>query len=284
MLPFDDKIQKHQEYIKTFISLFFEAIHSNDRLFEEFRKIQIQHEDQTELLKYLSKYLLIQNPKASKELLDSLLVKYYALLAEPRKVNDIYNFIKQTLEFTICELDLIVNGKNKFKEYPKIQFIEHFWNLWDFLHEKINESGNLHFSSLLFLDIYSNGITWDENFKDWEPLKNRENYYKQIILDKGHVNIRAILNIFVSIGHTRFLPKGLNWFVEVLKQNPEKLTEVMTLKGEHLIENLFHYYCFKIKENKLLLNDYIWLLDNMIDLGSSLAYLLRENVITYKSN
>jgi len=284
LLPFDSAKVEHKEYIKLFFEIFLDAIYGDDRLHEEFRKIQIQHEDKTVLMKYLSKLILIQTPVVSKEILNVVLEKYYSFIDDPRKTKDIHEFIKQTLEFTICELDFIVNEKNHFKDYTKDKFIEQFWNLWESLHKQINNSGKLHFSSLLFLDIYSYGITWDENFKDWEPLRNREDYYKKIILEKGSSNIRAILNIFVSIGHTRFLPQGLNWLVEVLKQNPDKLDEVMTSKGEHLIENLFHHYCFKIKDNKTMLDNYIWLLDNMIDLGSSLAYLIRDNVITYKSN
>lgn len=37
-----------------------------------------------------------------------------------------------------------------------------------------------------------------------------------------------------------------------------------------------------ICRNKKLINDFVWLLDNMVELGSSEAYLFRENVITYK--
>ena len=222
----------------------------------------------------------------SKNLLESLLDKYYSLLEEPRKVNDIHNFIEQSLHSTICELDLFVRGKNEYKNYSLPKFVKNFWSVWNFLHQKITDSGNLHFSEILFLDFYSNKIpiTWDENDKDWMPLLEKEKYFEQLVLEKGHANIRAIINVFVSIGHTKLLPHGLNWLVDVLKQNPNKLTELITPKGERLVENLFHYYCLIIKEDRLLLDNFIWLLGNMIDLGSSLAYQIRENAITYKSN
>ena len=283
LVPFDTTDRQHIEYIESIVELFFDAIYVEDHLHSEFKKIEIQHEDQTELNRFLSKYLLLQNPDASKLLLDKMLSKYYLLMVDPRKASNINKFIRLTLELTICEFDYFVNGINKFKNISKDTIINNFWSIWDFLNHKITDSGNLHFSSLLFLDIDANGITWDENFKDWEPLKGREKHYKKLIKEKGHINIKAILNIFVSIGHTRLLPNGLNWLVDVLKENPERLPDMMTLKGERLIENLFHFYCMKIKGDNELLNNYVWLLDNMIDFGSSKAYLVRENVITYKT-
>jgi len=33
-----------------------------------------------------------------------------------------------------------------------------------------------------------------------------------------------------------------------------------------------------------LIDDYVWILNQMVDLGSSEAYMFRENVIIYKSS
>lgn len=50
-----------------------------------------------------------------------------------------------------------------------------------------------------------------------------------------------------------------------------------------MIKRLFYNHISKIKNDKKLIDDYIWILNRMVDLGSSEAYLFRENVITYKS-
>ncbi len=157
--------------------------------------------------------------------------------------------------------------------------------MWENLKVQISNSSKTNFSSSLFLDFYSNNVpfTWDEADKDWLPLVDKEDYFVQVIEQFGYANIRAILNIFVSIGHSRLLPNGLKLLVKILREHTTELRKVVTTKGEHFIENLFHSFCTKIKEDKSLLDDYIWLLDNMVDLGSSRAYLIRDNVITYKS-
>jgi hypothetical protein len=284
VLPYSDKNPKHQDYIKSFLLIYFDAALSDNDHYENLRNIHIQFEDQTELMRHLSKYFLLQKSLTSIELLGTILDKYNLFIEKAFKGAEMQKFIKETLKYSICELDYIVCGINDYKGFSKKEVIDNFWILWDFLHRKINESGDLAFSSVLFLEISSFGITWNENFKDWEPLDGREDYYKQIILEKGYANVTSILNIFVSVGHTRLLPQGLSWLVNVLKQNQDNLIELVSLKGERFIEDLFHYYCTIIKGNKILLENYIWLLNNMIDLGSSLAYLIRENVITYKSN
>ena len=49
-----------------------------------------------------------------------------------------------------------------------------------------------------------------------------------------------------------------------------------------MIKRLYFNHIGEIKNNNKLINDYIWILNLMVDLGSSSAYLIRENVITYK--
>lgn len=285
IIPYDSTMLVHMEFIKAFIQKYLIAISEVDRLSDEHETMQLNREDKIDLNKYLSKYLLIQDNHIAKEVLNCLLNQYYLLLKTPEKAAKTYETIERLLNSIICELDFFVKGKNVFKDYSIEFFISHFWVLWENLKEQISNSRKTNFSSSLFLDFYSNNvpITWDETDKDWLPLVDKEDYFVQVIEQFGYANIRAILNIFVSIGHSRLLPNGLKLLVKILREHTTELSKVVTIKGEHFIENLFHSFCTKIKEDKSLLDDYIWLLDNMVDLGSSRAYLIRDNVITYKS-
>jgi len=49
-----------------------------------------------------------------------------------------------------------------------------------------------------------------------------------------------------------------------------------------MIERLYYNHITKIKSNKKLIEDYLWILNKMVDSGSSQAYLIKEQVITYK--
>ena len=57
-----------------------------------------------------------------------------------------------------------------------------------------------------------------------------------------------------------------------------------TKSADKLIERLFYNHIATIKNSKSLIQDFIWILSKMVDLGSSNAYFFRENVITYKNN
>lgn len=98
----------------------------------------------------------------------------------------------------------------------------------------------------------------------------------------GAGNVTHILKLLSTVGDTVFLPDGLSWVVNICKKNSDQIIHITNYSGERLIERLFQKHLGLIKSSSVLINDFIWLLDNMIDLGSSKAYLIREYVITYK--
>ena len=284
LLPYDISEKLYKDYIYYFSSIFINALYGEFNLHEDFTRIQIEFKHQTTLGQHFSKLLIIQKSDFSNKILNHLLDVYHEKVDKDnlRNNEDMYKFILNTLEFVICNVDFFVHNTWTYRNYAKDEIIQNFWVLWSFLYERIGVNSNSHFSKLLFLDIESHGVTWDEKFKDWMPLESKEEYYKEIVLRLGASNIKPILNVFVSIGHNKLLPEGLNWLVEVLRTNPDKLPLMLCSKGERFVENIFHYYCLQIRNDKVLLKNYLWLLDNLIDLGSSSAYLVRENVITYK--
>ena len=57
----------------------------------------------------------------------------------------------------------------------------------------------------------------------------------------------------------------------------------MSVVAERLVKRLFCNHISEIKKSKRLIDDFVWLLEKMVELASSEACLFRENVITYKS-
>jgi hypothetical protein len=98
----------------------------------------------------------------------------------------------------------------------------------------------------------------------------------------GNNNLNSIIKVLSTIGEKEYLPEGVSWVVEILKQNPGERQWLVNESYERLIKRLFYNHISAIKIEKQLMDDYLWLLDGMVDLGSSQAYMFRENVITYK--
>jgi len=138
----------------------------------------------------------------------------------------------------------------------------------------------------LLLDIRY--LLWDyqsnPNEKNWNVLCGKKDFYKKIFLEKGKNNALSVINVFSTIGGKEFLPEGISWLTDVFKSNPISSLSLTSVSSDRMIKGLFYNHISKIKSDKTLIDDYVWILNRMVDLGSSEAYLFRENVITYKNN
>ena len=101
------------------------------------------------------------------------------------------------------------------------------------------------------------------------------------MLTKGKNNLQSAINIMSTIGGY-LLPEGINWIAEIIRANENQAMWLNSIQGDRLIMRLYNDHIAPIKDNKRLMDNYIYLLNHMIDLGSSKAYYIRENVITYK--
>jgi hypothetical protein len=130
-------------------------------------------------------------------------------------------------------------------------------------------------------------LLWDFNGKPiesaWSVLSGKKDFYKKIFLEKGKCNTTSVINVFSTMGGKEFLPDGISWLTEIFKSNISESMSLTSVSAERMIKRLFYNDISKIKNNRTLINDYIWILNRMIDLGSSNAYMFRENVITYKN-
>ena len=137
----------------------------------------------------------------------------------------------------------------------------------------------------LLLDIRY--LLWDyqdnPNESDWSVLNGKKDFYKKVFLEKGKNNASSVINVFSTIGGKEFLPEGISWLSNLFKSNNIASLSLTSVSSERMIKRLFYNHISKIKNDKTLIDDYVWILNRMVDLGSSEAYLFRENVITYKS-
>jgi len=238
---------------------------------------QIHHDLKHSIELYLCEYLIYGNIEHSKIILDFLLNPIYSedFNVERRSDSDLFNFGSGVLESLIYKLHKIIyNSKDVIRDD---KLIHNFWLLWECFFDKIKSSKRAYFTSTLFLNIH-----WNDDSDHWKPLENKQEFYHKMVQELGTGNSKAIINVLSTVGDKTFLPEGLNWLTEHLNKNPLEITSLINSKSEQLIKRLFYNHISAIKNNKQLVDNYIWMLDNMVDLGSSQAYLFRENVITYK--
>ena len=226
---------------------------------------------------YLAEFLLKTNTKLAKSALDLIIDPIYQLkLSNVGERNDLFEFSSKIPEYVIHKLDGIIATSND-KELNK-KLIENFWTLWQHFFDKIKTSGKQYFLSTLFLDI-----SWKETASHWMPLENKRESYQSMVKDLGKYKAISILNVFSTIGEKTFLPESISWLVEIFKSDATTTVALLYPSAERMIKRLFYNHISKIKNDKSLIDDYIWILNRMVDFGSSEAYLFRENVITYKS-
>lgn len=228
---------------------------------------------------YLSELLFVADTTLSKQVLDLILIPIHAKEQGISKHirDDVFEFCLKIPESSIYNLDKIISNSDDKKNNEEI--ISNFWILWEYLFERIKDSKKPYLINILLL-----GIDWKTESNHWKALENSKDLYKKFVLELGQNNTKSIIKLFSTAGDKTFLPEGIIWLTSLLKENKKEVINLISPSGERLVKRLFYHHILKIKSNKLLIDNYVWLLNHMVDLGSSDAYLFRENVITYKNN
>jgi hypothetical protein len=277
--PYDSADKDFETLIKHFIPLLTSDLeldedHSYNRS-QQGRQIHFEAVLDAEF--YLTELLVKANTTFTKEVLDLILAPAYKTeLKRNRTGRDAFEFASKIPEYVIYKLDdLIANSKD---ENLNKQLIANFWDLWQHFYTQIKSSGKQYFLSTLFLDI-----KWKTTASHWVALENKKSFYETMVKDLGKHKALSIQNVFSTVGEKTFLPDSIGWLVEIFKSDMNTTACLFAPSAERMIQRLFYNHISKIKMNKSLIDDYVWILNRMVDLGSSEAYMFRENVIIYKS-
>ncbi len=279
IMPCNTTDKDFEAFIKCFVPLLVADLqHDEDYRYNYYKnRRQIDFRSVLYIEDYLAEFLLNSNSDFAKSVLDLTVDPIYQLEWDCfTEWDDLFNFASRILENVIYKLDNIIT---KFcDEALNKRLITNFWTLWQHFFDKIRISGKSYFLSTLFLDV-----KWKETSSHWVPLENRREVYQSMVKDLGRYKPVSIINVFSTIGEKTFLPDSISWLVEIFKFDVANATSLLCPSAERMIKRLFYNHISKIKKDKSLIEDYMWILNQMVDLGSSEAYLFRENVITYKS-
>lgn len=279
IIPYDTMDKDFESFIKHFIPLLTTDLQSEENYSYNRKKKerQIHYQSVHDIEFYLAELFLKANSELAKSVLDLILDPIYQLeLQRFRGRNDLFEFTSKIPEYVIYKLDEII--ANSTDEVLNQKLITNFWAIWQEFFTKIKTSGKHYFLTTLFLDI-----KWKETATHWQPLENKKDFYRSMVKDLGKHKTTSILNVFSTIGEKTFLPESISWLVEIFKSEPSTTVALIYPSSERMIKRLFYNHISIIKNDKKLVDDYVWILNRMVDLGSSEAYLFRENVITYKN-
>jgi hypothetical protein len=246
---------------------------------------QINYESRHEIEGYLAYLLLNAELSYAKQTLEQLLNPIINELPVFNREKDDYSeFIGTILDYIMCVL--YDNGNVQPEPINYKKQLSNFWEIWEHFFILINNSSQkLLISKLLLHNQY---LMFDTTGKvhetTWRALEGHFNFYARMVKSLGRNYTPIIINVLSTIGRDAFLPYGICLLKENIENNSLEQRHLVSDSSERLIRELFYNHIQKIKSNKMLIDDYIWILNCMVDLGSSEAYRFRENVITYKVN
>lgn len=280
LIPSNSNDNEYYDFIRGFIPMFVEDL--KNEAYSSYRSKgvrQIHYKMSFSIQKYLTEFLLETDTLLAKEFFLLLINPLYQMEAREARIDSkgVHEFIEQLLRSLILKANEITFNT---EDQDLIESVRtNFWNLWQALFLSAQESEKVYFRDLMLLSIH-----WKEDASDWKIFRGYKQRYYEIMGHFGTSGLNATLNVFSTIGEETFLPDGLQQIVGIIKDDSSKQGSMalISVSAERLIDRLHDNHILNIKKNSKLLNDFIWLLDRMIELGSSKAFTIREHVITYK--
>ncbi|MFN4027506.1 MAG: AVAST type 4 anti-phage nuclease Avs4 [Flavobacterium sp.] len=205
-----------------------------------------------------------------------------------RDINEIDIFLKPFIEYLSCTeetasfVEQIIIAENDLKRY------EQFWHIWKSLYPKIKEmSINTHNYYLkgIIVNYFLAWRWWREGIEEWDSLTNENLFlYSNASKEMGNVPsvLYSITRVLNSIG-SKFKNEGIDWIHTIVSSHLSLNLDDLESHTLYYLEKYLRKFIFinrqKIKEEIILKNKIISILDFMIERGSIHGYLLRENIL-----
>ncbi len=156
-------------------------------------------------------------------------------------------------------------------EYPSpIKFND----LWKLLLGKTYRSGRLMFIHRILLND-----TWNDSSMTWAAIEHDSLTYKTALAILGQYSIESSVKLIAGIGFNPLFPGSISIMIHLTK-NVADASWVQNYHAEKFIQRAFYSRADEIRGDTKLRDDFMILLDFMVENGSSIAYLVRDNFIS----
>jgi hypothetical protein len=166
---------------------------------------------------------------------------------------------------------------------------DNFWKIWGLLQGKvigICEKGDKvwYVDKILRSYLFAEN-PWKETATQWHTLKDgNKRFFKEITQKTGHCpsTLYAISKLLNDIG-SPYLDDGISWISHMLKNNPGLLDAELVTNTIYYLENSVRKYIYNnregIKRSNKSKKEVLVILDFLIESGSVVGYMLRENIL-----
>lgn len=171
----------------------------------------------------------------------------------------------------------------------RVNTYEKFWQVWNLFFEKVVtlcKDGDQYWSVDKIIKSYLFAQTpWKESAADWHTFKDiNSQFFADIAKNIGHCP-SALYSLAKSLNTvaSRYLNSGIAWLSEMLACNESLWTTKLEENTIYYIENLVRKYIYKerekIRRTKQLKEDVLVILDFLVEKGSVVGYMSRENIL-----
>lgn len=243
-----------------------------------------------QIIPLLVNKIFIKDYKGSDYLAETRFLEKFAYFILSRKPEDIAKLIDPFIKISDdWRVDLSEFFQNIISAQDRLQFNESFWTIWSLfkpkiieLHKKNKDSRNL----VRMIKAFLFGInSWKEDAKEWFTFENgNKAFFKSILLElkSNKATLYSISKLLNGIG-SHYIDDGISWLSAMVKDNDVLSKAHIDDNTLYYMENLLRRFTFenkqKIREQKILKDKVLIILDFMISKGSSIAYMLREYIL-----
>lgn len=204
-----------------------------------------------------------------------------------REVDEIDVFLKPFVDSFSCTeetasfIEQLVIAEDDIRNYKQ------FWHIWNLLYPKIKElssSYGYHLKEIIVNYLLA-WRWWREGIQEWHSLKNENlSLYSNASQEIGYVPsvLYSITRVLNTIG-SNFKNEGIDWIYSITSKHKSLNLDSLEYNTLYYLEKYLRKFIFTnrqtIKEEIILKNKVIPILDFMIERGSIHGYLLRESIL-----
>ncbi|WP_431063958.1 AVAST type 4 anti-phage nuclease Avs4 [Methanobacterium sp.] len=258
LIPSKTEHTEHKELAKTIISTFAKDLLSNKR------------EDKID---YWTRHIFLE--KLADFVLNS-------------SKQDISNYLKPFIDNFNSSEDMA----NLFKEFAyaedRLDVYDNFWEVWDLFYEKIveicNKGDNYYTKKVIKGYLFAENI-WKKEATHWHTFKEEDKrFFKKLTENTGQCPsvLYSISKLLNGIG-SLYVDDGILWISRMLNVYNNLWSDELETNTVYYLENIVRRYeninSEKLRKNTQLKQQFLVILDFLIEKESVVGYMLRETIL-----
>lgn len=180
-----------------------------------------------------------------------------------------------------------------FKEFisteDKLNTYDRFWQVWDLFYEKVvflcRDGDGVWYADRVVKCYLFAGNSWIDTADGWHSFKDlNSRLFADISKDIGHCpsSLCALASSLNGIAG-QYCNSGIKWISEMLTCHQNLWTAKLETNTLYYLESLVRKYVYKERENirrtKQLKEELLVILEFLVEKGSVVGYMLRENIL-----